>query len=240
MQRGILALLSLAGLLLGQPATGPAPAPHGEAKATPAPVHTVSMQLPPMAVLRHLRAGNARFRLAVAQQKEVPPPQERPSGAGRYLAAVVVCADAGVDAASLLGVWPKDVLVLATAGGRLGADEIAVLERAVQQDRLSLCVLLAHADCPCLLPAGKDATPAQQALARKAAASHALARSRNLPLPQAHALLQLEGVLASSDLLQAAVAADTFRVIAATVDAKSGNIVWHGHRADEIEPSPIR
>jgi carbonic anhydrase len=242
MHRLALACLGFVAVLSAQHgAAAPAPTPEAPStKQPPPPVHAPQPALPPAVALQHLRAGNSRFRLAAAQQLPVPEPTERPAGAGRYVAAVVVCADAGVDPASLFGVWPKDLLVLSTPAARLSAEDVAVLEQAVAAERLSLCIVLTHADCTALRPAANEASPAAQQLSRRGDAARDLANRRHFALEKAQALLQVEAALAGSDALKKAAAADTFRLVPGSVTARTGEIVWHSSRADEMRPAPIK
>ena len=227
---------TLAGLACAQ--HEPAAA-HG--KSPPPPVHQPLPELPPRAALSHLRAGNLLFRQALARHEGPQRPPARPAGAGRFVAAVVVCADAGVDAPYLFSLEPRDTLLLSTAAAQLGVGEVAQLERAVQQERLSLVVVLAHTDCDSLQP-GPATTPAQRAAAQATAAARALAEQRQLPLAHAAALQSVETLLGSSELLTAQVEAGKLLVAPAAVDPKSGAITWLLTRAQEmpLPPTPAK
>jgi carbonic anhydrase len=201
-------------------------------------VHAPQPSLPPAAALQHLRLGHARAVAALARGAAAPPPLERPAGAGRHVAAVVVCADAGVDVPALFGLLPQDVLLFSNPGASAGADVVAALERAAAEERLSLCVLLTHAGCRALDPGGDS--PSARALARAAEPARQHAAARQVALERAQALVQRESLLAASPALRALAAEDRFRVVPASVDPRTGAIVWHGARAEELPLAPVR
>ncbi|MBM3962061.1 MAG: hypothetical protein FJ306_09215, partial [Planctomycetes bacterium] len=80
------------------------------------PTHAPLPELPPLAALAHCQTGNAAHVRARASGKPVPTAADRPAGAGKYVCAVLVCADAGVDVPALMGLAPADVLLLAAPG----------------------------------------------------------------------------------------------------------------------------
>ncbi|HLQ36181.1 MAG TPA: hypothetical protein VK348_00165 [Planctomycetota bacterium] len=202
-------------------------------------MHRPRPELPPELALEHLRQGNVAFTASRKAGGRLPTPGERPAGAGRYLAAVVVCADAGIDVPALLSQWPEDLLLLSLPSTQVSAEAIAVLERAVTAERLSLCLVLTHAACPGL-QAGKATTPAQELLERRTQPARALAQRRNLAVDKAQALLQRECLLAGSELLRQRSDDGKFRVVPASVDGKAGTITWHTTHAEELEVAPVK
>jgi carbonic anhydrase len=241
------ALLLLAGAVAQEaaaqnpvPGAEPAPAPAPRERPQPAPpVHAPQPVLPPAMALEHLRQGNARLRAALADGKQAPALLPRPGGAGRYVAAVLVCADAGVDAAALFGLLPKDVLLVSVPGAFASADITALLERAAQRERLSLCVVLTHADCASLA-ADQGPSTAGQLFARRSNPARDLASARRLPLEHGQALLQKEQILALSESLRQLEREDRFRLVPASVDPSTLAITWHTTRAEELPIAPVK
>lgn len=235
-------VLAAGGLAHAQHAPPPA-GPAVPARTEPQPAHRPHPQLPPAAALEHLRAGHRRVleqHRGADREATAPPP--RPAGAGRWVAAVVVCADADLDVAGLFQLERRDVLVLATPAAGLTAESVALLEHAVAEERLSLCVVLTHADCLALREpaAGTPASPARLALQRSLAAARTRARERGVPLAQAQAETQCLDLLAASAPLQAAAEAGAFRAVAATVDPRSLALSWHTRAAEELPLAPVK
>jgi carbonic anhydrase len=222
----------------GQPAPTAAPA-TAAGKDGLLPIHRPNLFLPPRAALAHLRAGNAAYVLAARDGKSAPRPAPRPSGAGRYVAAVVVCADATLDVPFLFGLAPEEVLLLSTPAANLTVEDTAVLERAAAQERLSLCVVLTHADCPSLA-GGQAQTKAQEVLERSTARARELAARRGIPVAKAQALEQCEDLLAASAPLRALAKAGRFQVVPATVEPRTGAIHWHTTQAEELPLPPVK
>lgn len=150
---GLLTLLANGAFALAQHASpAPPPAktdaalsqqPTSRTPVTHAPLPT----LHPAIAFQHVQNGNAAAAAARAAGQPPPPPAERPAGAGRYVCAALVCADADLDVPSLLGLRSGDVLVLSVPGPFATPETTALLERMVVDDRLSLVLVLAHADC---------------------------------------------------------------------------------------------
>jgi carbonic anhydrase len=203
------------------------------------PVHLAQLRLPPVAALDYLRQGHAHSLQATQQGKPAPKPALRPSGAGRYVAAVLTCADADLDLPRLLGVQPQDLLVVRVPGAFASAEIAALLEQAVASERLSLCVVLTHTTCQSLA-AEQGSSPAAQQLARRGEPARTLAQTRNLALPMAQAFAEREQVLSLSESLRAACAKDQLRIVAATADSKTQAITWHTTRADDLPIAPVK
>jgi len=216
----------------------PGPAADPARTQLPPPQHAPQPILPPATALAWLRAAHARPRPTGTHAPGADPVPARPPAAGRYVTAVLVCADADVDVPRLLGLPARDVLLFSTPGGFADAEIAAALERAATVERLSLCLLLTHRDCASL--AAKANTPATQALARRAAATHEFAASRRLPLEQAQALRQRELLLSLSEPLRALANEDRLRLVPASVDARTQDITWHTTRAEELPLAPVK
>jgi len=208
---------------------------HPKRPAAP-PVHAPHPALPPAAALAFVRDGNARCVAARATGAAPAPLPPRPAGAGRYVVAVVTCADAAIDVPALLGLRSEDVLLISNAGATADGDAIELLERAVARERLSLCIVLTHADCASLspAPAGDERGSARGAAAREFAAR------RRLPLDKAQALLQRELLLGASTLLADATRSGNLNVVAASADAATGALAWHLGRSESLPMAPVR
>jgi carbonic anhydrase len=215
----------------GKPVAAPAPPQQPPAPATHAPLP----ELPPLAALAHCQTGNAAHVRARASGKPAPAPADRPAGAGKYVCAVLVCADAGVDVPALLGLAPADLLMLAAPGPFASPETVALLERTVADHRLSLVVVLGHADCASLAR-----RPGGDALQRRRDAAHAEAQRRGEALPPTVARMQRDLLLASSDALQAKSTAGALRVLPATVEPATGAITWLHARAETLPIAPVK
>lgn len=223
-------LAALAGGLSGQE-----PQDHPKQPAVP-PVHAPHPVLPPAAALAFVRDGNARCAAARANGStpaELPP---RPSGAGRFVVGVVTCADGALDVPALLGLRSEDVLVVSNAGATVDGDCVELLERAVARERLSLVIVLTHADCASLqgAPAGDDRG------ARRGAAAREFAARRGLALDKAQAMLQRELLLGASTLLADGNRNGTLAVVTASANVRTGALTWHLSRADSLPIAPVR
>ncbi len=225
--RGVVAILMVVTTASAQHEAAPPPKQPG-----PPPVHAPHPMLPPAAALAHVRTGNQRA-VAARADDSVPHLLARPAGAGRFVVAVITCADAAVDVPALLGLRADDVLVLSNAGANADTDAVELLEWAASTERLSLCIVLTHADCRSLEPRG-DKRPDRSADARD------LADRRHLPLPVAQALLQRERLLAASDLLRRRTDAAEFFIAPASVDPRTGALTWHTSRAEEMPLAPVK
>lgn len=221
------------------PLPPPSPATRSDAEhkrgAPEAPTHAPQPTLHPLLALQHCKNGNAAATAAIALDRAMPKPAARPAGAGRWLAAVVICADADVDIAPLLGLARADVLLLSVPGPFVSPETTAMLERAVADERLSLVLILAHADCRTLQP---NASP--DALTRRREALRAEAERQQQPLPKTLTQLQREQLLAASELLRAKQAAEELRIVPATLDPRTGVLQWHHANADVMPLPPVK
>lgn len=225
---------------LGLACTTGLPAQHHPEAATPTtarPTHAPQPFLPPLAAWQHVAFSNRTAVAARTAGRALSEPGPRPAGAGRWVCAVVTCADAEVDLAPLLGLARKDVLELRAPGPFLTPDTVALLERAVAQHRLSLVILLAHDDC-LSLATGAD-TPDDPLAARARALVQAAARAGR-SVAEEVVRTQREQLLAASDALQHAVAKDRLRVMPAVLAERTGAIRWRHQRADELPLAPVR
>jgi len=201
--------------------------------------HAPQPDLPPALVLSHLRRGNETAAAARAKGETPPRPRPRPAGGGRYICAVLVCADADLDVPALFGLHHRSVLVLSSPGPFVQPEAVALLEHFVSEERLPLVIVLTHPHCATTAIApGK--TPRQTALAARVAEVQRRARQFRHSLPRALARAQREMLLLSSGLMQHAVAADHLRVLPAEVDPKTQKITWHTTRADELPMPPVK
>jgi hypothetical protein len=201
--------------------------------ATP-PTHAPLPVLHPSLAFAFVQAANTAAADARAAGKPLPPLAPRPTGAGKYVCAVLVCADIDLDVAAWLGLARQDVLVLASPGPFASPETAALLERTVQNERLSLVVVLAHTACPAATDRATDV------LARRFAAVRAEAERQRQPLPKTLAGLQAELLLLTSDVLQKNVQTDTLRILPAEMEPRSGRITWHHRRADVMPLAPVK
>jgi len=160
----------------------------------------------------------------------------RPSGAGRYVCAVLACADQAVELAPVLGLQRKDVLILRTPGPFVSPEAVALLERAVERHRLSLVLVLGHRDCDSL----RQPKDREDALTRRLVALRRLARRGGRSLHEALVHQQRELLLASSSPLARAVDRDHLRVVPALLDARTGTIQWVPRRAHTLPIAPVK
>ncbi|MCK5945049.1 MAG: hypothetical protein KAI24_23880, partial [Planctomycetes bacterium] len=160
----------------------------------------------------------------------------RPAGAGRYVCAVLACADTDVDLAAAFGLQRRDLLVLRAPGPFVTAEAVALLERAVERHRLSLVVVLAHGDCDALrAPIGH-----QDALTRRIAALRSRARTPDERLTETLVTRQRQLLLASSRALSGRVEKDELRVVPGLFDDRTGRIEWVARRAHTLPIAPIK
>jgi carbonic anhydrase len=211
-----------------------APTAGAASVAGPA-THAPQPELPPLAALAHCQAGNVAYVRARTGGRAAPAPADRPAGAGRYVCAVLACADAGLDVPALLGLAPADVLLLAVPGPFASPEAVALLERTVADHRLSLVLVLGHADCASLAR-----RPGGDALQRRRDAAHAEAQRRGEALAPTVARMQRDLLLAGSDVLLAKSAAGALRVLPATVDAATGAIAWLHARVETMPIEPVK
>ncbi len=203
-----------------------------------APTHAPQPDLPPPVAFAHVQAGHAAWLAATLAGSPPPAPAERPSGAGRYVCAAIVCADADVDQPALLGLRRADVLLLAVPGPFVTPEVAAMIERQLLQERLSLVLVLSHTRCATLVPPA-DARP-QDVLTVRAEQATKAAERRHLPLTKSLALAQRELLLASSDELSKRVAEARLRVVAAEIDTPTGTITWHQKAIDSLPLAPVK
>lgn len=242
MVRSLLAVVTLCLAVAAQHEQGkpPATAPGNQKQGRlPQAVHQPHPQLSPDAALRHLRAGHDALMAARTTGKPLPEPMVRPAGAGRFVTAVVMCGCASVDPARLFGLRREDVLVLASPGPVLRAEDLALLERAVAEERLSLCVVMTHGDC-LALQTKPEPSPPQQALERAIAGARALAAERSLPLAQAQALVQRAALLSGSDALRELAQQGRFHAVPCSVDVRTLELRWHTANAEELPVAPVK
>ena len=238
------ALLLGSGLLAQHVPPPAAPPSHPEPQATrkrgtgEAPTHAPQPELPPALAFAHVRAGHDAWFAARTRKEPAPPPPDRPAGAGRYVCAVLVCADCDFDVPAALGLRRRDVLLLSVPGPFVTPEIAAVLERQVLQERLSLVVLLAHPRCAALQPTAAGTPP--DALSARADLVHRDAARLRLPLAKTLAQGQRELLLACSDELRQRAADDHLRVVAAEVDPSTASITWHLKATDSMPMAPVK
>lgn len=221
-----------------QPATPVSTGASGDHRVPAAPTHAPQPVVPPLLLFEHVQNANTAVARAIADRQPLQPPGARPAGAGRYLCAVVVCADADVDMPTLLGMHRHDVLLISTPGPFVLPEAVALLERAVREDRLGLILLVGHDGCRTLqpLPPGQPA----DALSRRSAAVVAEAERRRLPLTKAFLQMQREHLVAASDLLRRRLADDTLRIMPTAIDPRTGRCTWLHQAIDAMPLAPVR
>lgn len=219
-----------------------APATHAPTgKRTPAATHAPQPSLHPLLAWQHVKNGNAAAAAAIARQEPLPAPAARPAGAGRYLCAVLVCADCDADVPALLGLRREDVLLVSVPGPFASAESLALLERAVADDRLSLVLVLGHSGCRTLQPQRPtEGEPAADALTRRAEVVHKEAARRQQPVVRTLVQMQRELLLAASESLPRKVAIDELRVFPGELDARTGVLTWHHQSQDAMPLAPVK
>lgn len=229
-------VLWLAGAaLLAQGKTDGADSKRG---APPAPTHDPRPQLPPAAAMAHVQAAHARW---LAQQRlgqAAPEPGERPAGAGRYVCAVLHCAELELDFPAALGLQRRDVLLLSLPGPFVTPEVTAMLQRLQRDERLSLILVVGHDACQALQPAG-DANK-KDALSRRAEHAQAEAARQKQALATTMLDMQRQLLLAGSEPLRAAVAADTLRVVVAELTPRTQELRWRVPASHALPMPPVR
>ncbi|MEZ6038680.1 MAG: hypothetical protein R3F29_14455 [Planctomycetota bacterium] len=229
-----------------RPEHNPAPASHTAGDkpadrngAAARPTHAPQPTLPPLAAWRHVRNGNETY--ARHLRDDLPPPrlQPRPSGAGRYVCAVVLCADHDGAVAPLLGLAAEDVLVIRVPGTFLTAESAALIERAVAKERVPLVLLLAHRRCESLRPL-RDGERQPDAIDRRREAAARDAERLGVPLRDALLRGQRELLLATSPALREAADEDRLRVLPGVLDDRTAVIDWRHRRSDELPIAPVK
>ncbi len=226
--------------------------------AAAAATHTPRASLEPLRAWQFVAEGNAAYvgRLAAARlrrsgpilerrlhgqpaptrAKEHAPRPVRPAGAGRYVCAVLVCADMDVDVTVTLGLQRQDVLLLRAPGPFASPEATAMLERAVRRDRLSLVVVLGHAACDVLRPAPGT----NDALSRRVAALRKQPGGRQRPLHEQLLHRQREQLMRGSKILSEAVDDQRLAIVPATFDATTGAVRSIAPRAQLLPVAPVK
>ncbi|MHC5063869.1 MAG: hypothetical protein ACYTG5_07830 [Planctomycetota bacterium] len=214
-------------------------------------LHRPSLGLFPIDALQVMKTGAAQAERESRRRPEGSKQasqklSRKPEGAGRYLAAVVVCADADLDPAKIFGQRRKDLLILSSPGPRMEARDLALIERAVRKHRLSLCLVLTHEGCETLDQEPEDAD--EELWQRYLQATAELAAKHQVPMADAHAVSQSKLILAGSDLLNRAQQQGRFQV--ASVMLRSGpaegefklawRAAWSQRPFDSLRPKPGR
>lgn len=172
-------------------------------------------------------AGHQADQHAAAHATAAAP--HRPTGAGRWVVAVVVDPTADLEPHAVLGLARSDVLVLAAPGLSVRPEELALLEHAQAQERVALCLLMTREGSqPTPAPA---ATPAAQALARRLEPAQALAARSGEALMPVQARLQAASIVSASEPLRVAAKAGLFRTAVALLPARGDTpkliAPWH-------------
>lgn len=233
------------------PPTGAAET-NGKGEPVP-PTHAARLVLEPSELLRFVEESHARAQRAREKSEPAPAPLPRPSGAGRYVCAVISCADAGIEPARVLGLDPRDVLVIQNAGALAERDAADLLAWAQREHGLSLCLVLSHDRCASLgANNGNRDVTAQSAMRRaeeRSRAARELAASRRIRVSAAHALVQREQLLAAlADELGAHTSCEdgakspmpSMRIVPALVDSSTLGVEWLSQRIDSLPIAPVR
>ena len=128
---------------------------------------------------------------------------------GRYLAAIVVCADADLDLPKLFGRDATDLLILSSPGPLLRSAEISLIEHAVSEHQLSLCLVITHETCETL---GRLRVGEREGWIERLQPSTRLAELEGVSLGDAHGVLTARLLLESSAQLGQANKAGKFQV----------------------------
>ena len=200
--------------------------------------HAPQPELAPLFAWRHVMLGNAAFVAARKHGEPAPRPAPRPAGAGRYVCAVVACADIDFAIAERLGLAQRDLLEIRVPGPFITPEVVALLDRAVQRDRVALVLLLTHDRCDTLaLPHSQQRT---DALTRRVATARQLAKRHGRPLAPTLLRRQRELLLVASSVMRAKRNGDKLRVMLGELQRDSGKLVWHHQRADELPIAPVK
>ncbi len=221
-------------MLLAAPALGQHAKHHGGSKTTRAQatdLHRPKLWLAPEIAFDHLRKGaflvqrarmretkEARIGSPHPRKFDAPTPARRPTGAGKYLAAVVSCADADLDVPATLLQRRRDLLLFSSPGPRFGRDEVGLLEHSVREHGLSLCVVLVHEGCETL-----------QRDPRRANGSST--EGRTSIAPEDHGVALARHILRSSETCEQLRQRGKFQVVTGVV-SKSGDVRWIARWAD--------
>lgn len=175
---------------------------------------------------------------ATAAEQEHAAMPKRPAGAGKYVCAVITCADMPFDVADLLGLERKDVLVMRLPALLVRAEAVALLDRVIQKERLSLVLILSHNSCEALRERARQPHTAPDALDRRIAALQARAPRRNVF--DAVVRRQREQLVSSSNQMRRLLARDRLRILPGVIDARTGQIAWKNRRAEAMPMSPVK
>lgn len=197
--------------------------------ARPMPLHRPLTGFTPQDALRHLVQGN-RVMLAATRPKHgrphAPQPLRRPAGAGQHVVAVAQGVGHPRTPGDIFAMRHKDLLLLTSPGPCLRNAEVAALEHAVRNERLSLLAILVRPGDPALQAPDKDASPARLALWRNVEAAHKLAKAGGVSLGEAHGLMQAEVLWRLSPYLRAQRQAERFRIAIGIVETGTGRVQW--------------
>jgi carbonic anhydrase len=247
----------------GAPNAGSAALHEDQNGAASAPTHAAKTRLPPLVAWHFVRQGNDAFVRAQqnaaanasqnrahakvtkshhqpdhqSRQDSLVATSHRPAGAGRYVCAVITCADSDTSISAALGLARKDVLELKLAGGFVNPEAVALLDRAISKYQVSLILVLAHDQCDALQARSNGA---QDALDRRLARLAPLAQKQQRSLPVALAHQQRELLMGSSRILRDLVKQDHLRIVPAVLNEQTGAITWHHRRAQELPLSPVK
>tara|TARA_R110002073_G_scaffold125292_2_gene269844 strand:- start:746 stop:1666 length:921 start_codon:yes stop_codon:yes gene_type:complete len=230
--------------------------------AATAPTHAPKTELPPLAAWQFVKIGNAAFvrshRHDADHGTKIPgsghvtkkhhdnssggkqhetPLAKRPAGAGKYVCAVITCADAPYDIPPMLGLARRDVLVLRMAGPFVNAEAVALLDRALLNYNTSLILVLSHDQCESLQMRIKGA---DDALDRRLTPIRAAARKRQRTLAETIGPNQRDLLLASSNTMRDLVKRDRLRIMPGVIHSKTGAVKWLQRRAQELPLSPVK
>lgn len=142
----------------------------------------------------------------------------RPTGAGRWVIAVIVDPEADVDPHAVLGLERGDVLVLAAPGLCVRPEELALLEHAQREAKVALCLVMARQTATS--SAQQADTPAALALRRRLALAEREASRTKQSGNQAQAQLQADAIVNASEPLRLAAKQGLFRTAVALLPAR--------------------
>lgn len=221
---------------------------NGAAKAA---THAPKVRLEPLVAWEFVRRSNAAHvaerrakqadRSADAKPPKPPKPTERealpdrPAGAGRYVCAVLACADLDAALAPAMGLGREDVLVLRAPGPFVSPDDVAMLERAVTKHHVPLILFVGHERCDTI----RVAPAAPDALTRRVRALRQRSR-RGQPLHLALLEQQRALLLASSSVLRDASKRDALRILPTLFEPASGALTSTAARAWTMPIRPVK
>lgn len=204
----------------------------------PAPTHDPRPHLPPATAMAHLQQGHAAWLSHRRQGQPPPAAAERPAGAGRYVCAVLHCAEIDLDLPTALGLARRDVLLLSLPGPFVTPEVTAMLQRLQRDERLSLILIVGHDACQALQPPAD--TNRKDALSRRAEHAATEAARSQRPLLPTMLDMQRQLLLAGSEPLRAAVAADTLRVVVAELTPRTQELRWRVPASHALPMPPVR